>query len=89
MIFYDQPNPKGLQFLSLDPLELDISASNTIVSKKQKCDSLEQIIHCSHQLNHEGKDPVSANLEMVLIQVYTNHTIFLSREFIFKIKKID
>ncbi|KAG1053023.1 hypothetical protein G6F46_008360 [Rhizopus delemar] len=77
VIFYDQPNPKGLQFLSLDPLELDISASNTIVSKKQKCDSLEQIIHCSHQLNHEGKDPVSANLEMVLIQI--NSSYFLER----------
>lgn len=71
VIFYEQPNPKGLQFLSLNPLELDISVSSPVLVRENRAhiSPLEQITQCSHQLNDGGKKRASANLDMVLIQV--------------------
>jgi phosphatidylinositol glycan class Q protein len=77
IIFYEQPNPKRLQFLALDPLELDISSKEmNITSKKpivrdkrhiEELKNLKQIIEYGHQLNGETKS-VLDDLSIVLIQ---------------------
>lgn len=69
VIFYDQPNPKRLQFLALNPLELDISVYNTPRQTPEKHAALEQILHYSHQLNGSDRGSISTDLEKVLIQV--------------------
>ncbi|KAG1471322.1 hypothetical protein G6F56_002191 [Rhizopus delemar] len=75
VIFYEQPNPKGLQFLSLNPLELDISVSSPVLVRENRAhiSPLEQITQCSHQLNDGGKKRASANLDMVLIQINSSY----------------
>ncbi|PHZ08744.1 uncharacterized protein RHIMIDRAFT_69633 [Rhizopus microsporus ATCC 52813] len=68
VIFYDQPNPKRLQFLALNPLELDISVYNTPRQTPEKHAALEHILHYSHQLNGSDRGSTSTDLEKVLIQ---------------------
>lgn len=77
IIFYEQPNPKRLQFLALDPLELDISSTEmNITSKKpivhdkrhiEELNNLNKIIEYGHQLNGETKS-ASDDLNIVLTQ---------------------
>jgi hypothetical protein len=77
VIFYEQPNPKRLQFLALNPLELDISSTDMNITKKSKPltkkqleekSNLKKIIDYGHALNNENK-PVSDDLGLVLVQV--------------------
>lgn len=79
VIFYDQPNPKRLQFLALNPLELDISVYNTPRQTPEKHAALERILHYSHQLNGSDRGSTSTDLEKVLIQVciYRSYTLCL------------
>jgi phosphatidylinositol glycan class Q protein len=77
VVFYEQPNPKRLQFLALDPLELDISSTEmNITSKKpmvhdkrhvEELKNLKTIVEYSHRLNGEVNS-VSDDLSIVLIQ---------------------
>ncbi|OAD68133.1 hypothetical protein PHYBLDRAFT_79399 [Phycomyces blakesleeanus NRRL 1555(-)] len=80
IIFYDQPNPKRLQFLSHDPLELDISAKEISESRPDgplltpankhptTIANIEKIIEYSHI--HTGcTTQVSDDLVSVLVQV--------------------
>lgn len=78
IIFYEQPNPKRLQFLALNPLELDISSTDMNITKKKKplnqkqleeLSNLKKIIEYAHILNNEKKS-VSDDLGIVLVQVY-------------------
>lgn len=71
VIFYEQPNPKRLQFLALNPLELDISTTD--ISKKndpppEDLKNLKSIIDYGHQINGET-EPVSDDLDIMLVQV--------------------
>lgn len=77
IIFYEQPNPKRLQFLALEPLELDISSIDMSITKKDKVltqkqleelSNLKNIIEYGHTLNNES-NLVSDDLEAVLVQV--------------------
>ncbi|CEG78349.1 hypothetical protein RMATCC62417_12972 [Rhizopus microsporus] len=77
VIFYDQPNPKRLQFLALNPLELDISVYNTPRQTPEKHAALEHILHYSHQLNGSDRGSTSTDLEKVLIQI--NSSYFLEQ----------
>lgn len=72
VIFYEQPNPKRLQFLALHSLKLDISTTD--ISKKKEVPSedvknFRSIIDYGHQLNGE-LEPVSDDLDIVLVQVH-------------------
>lgn len=80
VIFYEQPNPKRLQFLALDPLELDISTPD--ISKKKDSQSeelknLKSIIEYGHQLNRETEPAVSDDLDVILVQVISLRVYFL------------
>jgi phosphatidylinositol glycan class Q protein len=78
IIFYEQPNPKQLQFLALNPIELDISTkdmSDSVDAKKvtKQSDIVIQknkttIIDYSYQLNQEIQSD-SDDLGTVLVQV--------------------
>ena len=73
VVFYEQPNPKKLQFLALDPLELDISSNDipVITLNKKQMDvqnHIKTIIDYSHKLNGKTKSD-SDELSLVLIQV--------------------
>jgi len=78
VIFYEQPNPKRLQFLALSPLELDISSTEMNIPSKPSSKKLSveettaknmaKILDFGHLLNGE-LTPVSDDLDIVLVQV--------------------
>ncbi|KAG2231861.1 hypothetical protein INT48_006053 [Thamnidium elegans] len=81
VIFYEQPNPKRLQFLALDPLELDITSTDMNISKNKKPltkkqleeqSNLKKIIDFGHQLNNET-EPASDDLGIVLVQINSSY----------------
>ncbi|KAG2214289.1 hypothetical protein INT47_000845 [Mucor saturninus] len=81
IIFYEQPNPKRLQFLALNPLELDISSIDMNITKKEKpltnkqleeLANLKKIINYAHILNNEQKS-VSDDLGIVLVQINSSY----------------
>ncbi|GAN01193.1 N-acetylglucosaminyltransferase subunit [Mucor ambiguus] len=63
VIFYEQPNPKRLQFLALNPLELDISSTEMNIPSKP---------YFGHLLNGE-LTPVSDDLDIVLVQINSSY----------------
>lgn len=81
VIFYEQPNPKRLQFLALDPLELDISSTDMNITKTEKpltkkqleeLSNLKKIIDYGHMMNHET-EPESDDLGIVLVQINSSY----------------
>lgn len=82
VIFYEQPNPKRLQFLALNPLELDISSTEMNIPSKPNTKKLSleettvknmaKILDFGHLLNEE-LTPVSDDLDIVLVQVSLFH----------------
>ncbi|KAI9469791.1 MAG: hypothetical protein EXX96DRAFT_381641 [Benjaminiella poitrasii] len=74
VIFYEQPNPKRLQFLALEPLELDISSKDIPpkidIDRKymEAINHYKGIIDFGHKL-HGETEPVSDELGSILIQV--------------------
>lgn len=75
VIFYEQPNPKRLQFLALNPLELDISSTEMNIPSTKKLSmeettakNMAKILDFGHLLNGE-LTPVSDDLDSVLVQV--------------------
>ena len=71
VIFYQQPNPKHLQFLALDPLELDIS-HKPVPHHDQKyvatMENLNKILGYSERIVG-APPPESYDLLSVLVQV--------------------
>ena len=81
VIFYEQPNPKRLQFLALNPLELDISSidmgmekKNKVLSKKEteELSNIKKIVQYGRTLNNEI-NATPDDLEIVLVQVKMHH----------------
>ncbi|KAI8638825.1 N-acetylglucosaminyl transferase component-domain-containing protein [Parasitella parasitica] len=82
VIFYEQPNPKRLQFLALNPLELDISStemnlplnstSKTSLLEETTAENIAKIVQYSHMLNGELK-PVSDRLDIALVQINSSY----------------
>ncbi|KAI7861319.1 N-acetylglucosaminyl transferase component-domain-containing protein [Spinellus fusiger] len=84
IIFYDQPNPKRLQFLSHDPLELDIStkelsgarsegsASSGSDQHSAMTASLQKILAYSHRLTGQSTK-ISDDLIPVLTQINASY----------------
>ncbi|CEP18392.1 hypothetical protein [Parasitella parasitica] len=82
VIFYEQPNPKLLQFLALNPLELDISSTEMNIPLKSTpkksgleetaAKNLEKIVQYSHMLNSELK-PVSDYIDNALVQINSSY----------------
>lgn len=81
IIFYEQPNPKRLQFLALSPLELDISSIDMSITKKSKSPTQKQleelanlntIIEYGHALNNESSKK-SDDLDIVLVQINSSY----------------
>ncbi|CAO0792415.1 unnamed protein product [Mucor circinelloides] len=82
VIFYEQPNPKRLQFLALNPLELDISSAEMNIPSKPSTKKLSleettaknmtKILDFGHVLNGE-LEPVSDDLDIVLVQINSSY----------------
>ncbi|KAI8993400.1 N-acetylglucosaminyl transferase component-domain-containing protein [Pilobolus umbonatus] len=77
IIFYDQPNPERLQFLALNPLELDISTSKIskpVLTKVEQEASLnlKKIMEYGNVLNGET-DQKSDDLGKILIQINSSY----------------
>ncbi|KAL0140639.1 N-acetylglucosaminyl transferase component-domain-containing protein [Mucor lusitanicus] len=82
VIFYEQPNPKRLQFLALNPLELDISSTEMNIPSKPNTKKLSleettvknmaKILDFGHLLNEE-LTPVSDDLDIVLVQINSSY----------------
>jgi phosphatidylinositol glycan class Q protein len=71
VIFYEQPNPKRLQFLALNPLELDISTTDISKNTDPQTEDLknmQSIIDYGHKMNGET-ECVSDELDIMLVQV--------------------
>lgn len=90
IIFYEQPNPKRLQFLALEPLELDISSIDMSITKKDKVltqkqleelSNLKNIIEYGHTLNNESS-LLSDDLEAVLVQVNLQRHIMKANNYL-------
>ncbi|KAI8328411.1 N-acetylglucosaminyl transferase component-domain-containing protein [Blakeslea trispora] len=77
VVFYEQPNPKKLQFLALDPLELDISSNKVPVSTLNKKqveiqNHLAEIIDYSRKLNGQIRSDTD-ELGLVLVQINSSY----------------
>ncbi|CAO3646375.1 unnamed protein product [Mucor fragilis] len=79
VIFYEQPNPKRLQFLALNPLELDISSTEMNIPSTKKLSmeettakNMAKILDFGHLLNGE-LTPVSDDLDSVLVQINSSY----------------
>ncbi|KAI9479601.1 hypothetical protein BDB00DRAFT_173912 [Zychaea mexicana] len=72
VVFYQQPNPKHLQFLALDPLDLDISPKEPPKHKDEKelvtTQNLNKILNYSATIV-KNSDTVTNDLLSALVQV--------------------
>ncbi|KAI8973580.1 N-acetylglucosaminyl transferase component-domain-containing protein [Mycotypha africana] len=85
MIFYEQPNPRRLQFLALNPLELDISPKELNMPSQKRSSrfntkhgeeissNLEKILEYGQFINGDNNDPTADNLSQVLIQINSSY----------------
>lgn len=75
VIFYEQPNPKRLQFLALDPLDLDISPATPAPEDdprhKAAMNHLAQAVQYSHRLLPNTAQP--HDLAHVLVQINSSY----------------
>ncbi|KAG0170356.1 phosphatidylinositol N-acetylglucosaminyltransferase subunit gpi1 [Apophysomyces sp. BC1015] len=72
IIFYEQPNPKRLQFLALDPLQLDISSKPSEPTTDQAVlANLQIMIDYGHRMM--GQASRSDDLSAVLVQINSSY----------------
>ncbi|KAI8374740.1 N-acetylglucosaminyl transferase component-domain-containing protein [Radiomyces spectabilis] len=74
IIFYEQPNPRQLQFLALEPLELDITSKEPVAHEPSETKAnLEKILKYSHILSGHQQYPLVDDLTSVLVQINSSY----------------